>query len=130
MPETTEVAKATFVLFRCWLPDLPYAAVAENHDHHVEFRVYTAMQMTAPWQGPGFQRRGARSSPDPVQHIEDAEVFLHGSVKWDGCSNWYFDEQDRIMLHFCGEEHGAEIGELFKRLYAWARELGQDRLGD
>jgi hypothetical protein len=124
----SEVAKSTFVLFRCWLPELPYAAIAQNHEHHVEFRVYSVVQMVEPWQGPGFQRKDSDVSMDTVQHVEDAEVYIHGSVKWDGCSNWHFDEQDRVMLHFCGEDHATEIGELFKRLYAWARELGQDRL--
>lgn len=27
--------------------------------------------------------------------------YVHGHIKWDGCSNWHFDAQDRCMLHFC-----------------------------
>lgn len=55
--------------------------------------------------------------PDFVSKLEDAELFLHGEVKWDTCSNWYFDAQDDVMLHFCTREQLENIGVLMTRCY-------------
>lgn len=57
---------------------------------------------------------------DPNDWHEDpltAPTFLHGDIKWDGCSNWSFDEQDRVMLHFCGAVAATGLGRLMRRMY-------------
>jgi len=54
---------------------------------------------------------------------EGAEPYLHGHVKWDGCSNWHFDEQDRAMLHCCSREDLTRIGEVMAACWDWAAEL-------
>lgn len=66
-------------------------------------------------------KKGAVSLPDPVESIDDAEIFLHGSIKWDGCSNWHFDEQDRIMIHGCSVDDMTNVGVLFERMCAIAK---------
>ena len=53
--------------------------------------------------------------------MEDADVYLHGSVKWDGCSNWYFDQQDRVMLHGCSRADLVNIGEVMAKCWDYAR---------
>jgi len=55
--------------------------------------------------------------------ILSSERFLHGSIKWDGCSNWHFDIQDDCMIHFCSAQDAAAIGVLFSELYRIADEL-------
>lgn len=57
-------------------------------------------------------------SADPSR----ADVYLHGYVKWDGCSNWYFDNQDNCYLHFCGEEEAALLGEIMRTAYKITRD--------
>lgn len=57
-----------------------------------------------------------------IRDIDHAERYLHGHVKWDGCSNWSFDEQDRCMLHFCGMHDVENLKALFARMYAIADE--------
>lgn len=114
--------------FRVWMTEegeMPYAASVENYEYHADFKVYRVWQVLEPWDGVGFQRKGSDIEPDFVQLVEEAEVFLSGFVKWDGCSNWDFGEGS---IHFCDVDSAAEIGELFRKLYAWAKELGQDRL--
>lgn len=49
--------------------------------------------------------------------VNRSDVYLHGSVKWDGCSNWHFDAQDGCMLHFCSVDEAALTGELMKTAY-------------
>ena len=61
--------------------------------------------------------------PDPTEDLTKAERFLHGSIKWDKCSNWHFDIQDDSMIHFCDPEQGEDIGKLFRALYSIAAEL-------
>jgi hypothetical protein len=60
---------------------------------------------------------------EPTPNFAEAEILLSGSVKWDGCSNMNFDEQDRVMLHFCSKTDAANIGVLMTRLYEWAAEI-------
>lgn len=74
--------------------------------------------------GPGvsFHKKDSPHWPDPVEDINQADRFLHGSVKWDGCSNWYFDQQDRCMLHGCSQQDLLDIGEVMARCWGWTEE--------
>ena len=54
--------------------------------------------------------------------MDESEVYLHGIVKWDGCSNWHFDEQDRVMLHGCSREDLTNLGELMAKCWDYAKE--------
>ena len=55
--------------------------------------------------------------------LEDAEVFLHGFVKWDGCSNWWFDIADDIAMHGCDRRDLTRVGEVLGICYDWTKEL-------
>lgn len=48
--------------------------------------------------------------------------FAHGDLRWDGCSNIAFDEQERAMLHSCGRDHAARLGRLLDAIYDLGRE--------
>jgi hypothetical protein len=104
--------------------DLWYTVVAEPHSHYVEYKVY-AIEGIGGESGEQslWHKNGDPCSPSPVETLEEAEVFLHGSVKWDGCSNWYFDEQDRVMIHGCERDHLANIGEVMARCWDMTKEL-------
>lgn len=65
-------------------------------------------------------------SSQPLEGDGQPLPFLSGEVKWDGCSNWDFDIQDRCMLHFCGKGEAAGIGGLFEWLYGIAAEWMPD----
>ena len=72
-----------------------------------------------------YRRKDADCGMDFSQNgLEDAQVFVHGNIKWDGCSNLWFDEQDTgTMLHFCGRSSIDDFRELMKRLYDLAAEV-------
>ena len=59
----------------------------------------------------------------PVDTIQEARLFMHGEIKWDGCTNFHFDEQDKLMIHMCGRKDMADLATLFDRLYAMADEV-------
>lgn len=103
--------------------DLKFTAVAMNFEGYVEFAVYDIEGYLNDDQAkPCWPRMGAKSSPDSVEDLGEADIYLHGSVKWDGCSNWYFNEQDRVMLHGCSREDIQRFGDVMGRCWDWAAE--------
>lgn len=54
---------------------------------------------------------------DNTTDIDKAQKYLSGEIKWDGCSNMKFDEQEKCMLHFCGTHRLKQLSGLFKTLY-------------
>lgn len=75
----------------------------------IEFRVYEICS----WSMGG----------DPI----DSELYLTGSIKWDGCSHIWFGEEDCKgnqdgYLHLCGELFWDRHCKLMKKLYIYAKE--------
>ena len=81
---------------------------AEFGEYLATFRVFDHEAYTMDDQ-PLFRKKDSAMSPDAVATREEAAVFMHGSVKSDGCSNWYIDEQDGAYLHFCSREEMLRI---------------------
>ncbi len=103
--------------------ELGYTVRVQKSSHCWDFEVFQILPHGR--QILWYDRRAAAwnmASPCPrsVDSLEDAVRFLHGHIKWDGCSNWHFNEQDQVMLHFCDVEQASNIGVLFRRMYEWA----------
>jgi hypothetical protein len=97
-----------------------FAIVATlEYSHAASFTVYRVCGWKLDGSPDGF------AGPDDafVDTVEDAEVYMHGSVKWDGCSNWHIDDQDECMLHFCSREELADIGRAMQLCWDWTAEL-------
>lgn len=60
----------------------------------------------------------------------EARVYCHGGVKWDGCSNWHFDEQDDVMLHFCGRRGARKLSRIVEAAYDGAKKLMGEKVCD
>ncbi len=103
-------------------PDLGFSVLAEVHEYRVEFRVFSIFGEDVDghllWV-----KNGDSSMNPPTETPADAEVYLHGDVKWDGCSNWAFDEQDRCMLHGCSRENLLALGEIMAFCWDLTAEL-------
>jgi hypothetical protein len=87
--------------------DRSYSVIADCGGHYVDFSVY-----------------------DGDGHYVDLEPFLKGTVKWDGCSNWKFDDE---WMHFCSKQEAKRLGTLLEKCYEMALELMPDNkeyLGD
>lgn len=111
----------TTPIFKVW-PDINFAAeaVPGNDGYFANVRVWHLMGVQP--DGTVLYTREPHGSPEPTEDREEADVYLHGHIKWDGCANLHFDEQDRVMLHFCGLRGAKAAGTLLERLYELAGE--------
>lgn len=82
--------------------ELMFTVVATPYEHRVEFLIYDIMGIRE--DGKVLWKRKDSQFGDPVESLADAEIYIYGSVKWDGCSNWHFEEQERVMLHGCSRK--------------------------
>jgi hypothetical protein len=90
-------------------PELGFTVLAVAYEYRVEFKAYeVATEGGDPW----WPRKSAMSSMDLTSVLAEAQVYVHGWVKWDGCSDWYFDAQDDVMLHGCTRHDLKRIGDL------------------
>ncbi len=85
-------------------------------DHWADVRVY---EITCREEGkPLFNRNDWQSLPDPVESTEEAEEYLTGYVKWDGCT-----ELNMGQPHWCGPSGYAKHCSLLKHIYHRAFDL-------
>jgi hypothetical protein len=114
--------------------DIQFAVVMhrEGDNLWVDFKAYEIVYCDD-WDNPksyGYYVTGWTSSVETIETIEGAQVYLSGSIKWDGCSNMQFDEQEKAMLHFCGKSNAMNIGTLLERLYDLAAEMMPEHAKD
>lgn len=103
-------------------PALGYSVTAAPASHWVDFVVHAHFGQN-PDGTPVFRLKHDGPATEPCDDIESAEVFVHGTVKWDGCSDWHFDEQERGTLHECGRTGLVNIGNVMAICWDWAAEL-------
>lgn len=113
------------------LQDIYFTVVAVARDYKVDFTVYDVVGFCegatkAVYDQPMWHKIGATDSMDSVETLEEAEIFLHGQIKWDGCADWYFDEQDRVMLHTCARAGLERYSAVMLYCYDMTRELLPD----
>jgi hypothetical protein len=93
---------------------------------HADFRVVCLFGSEPDGSKPFFKR--AVDDIETTEDPEEAEVFLRGWVKWDGCSNWHFpDCEGDGSIHLCSWGQAAEIGVLVKRMYEITAEYIPER---
>lgn len=107
--------------------DLGFTIVAEAHEYRVDFTIYDiegfAVGDAQSEDRPLWHKAGSTSHFDVVYSVEEAEPYMHGEVKWDGCSNWYFDEQNRVMLHGCCKADVQRFGDVMALCWDLAAEM-------
>jgi len=91
-----------------------------NHDHpefiitylteeeHKKYNFEFAVQKIVGWY-------------EGVDKQFDLEPWFRGTIKWDGCSHFWFGDKDGYM-HLCGSQYFQEIRGLLKKLYELASE--------
>lgn len=96
--------------------------------HVVSFRAFHVIGTTSDGTKTFERKNDADPWSNPVlgAPTEDCLVFAEGHVKWDGCSNIQFPEQNEVMLHNCNRAGLTDIGELLGAIYDACGEL----LGD
>lgn len=101
--------------------DIGFSVVHEARTALVDFYAYQIVGNAE--DGSYLYQRKGSDCLDPVADIEEAEVFVSGAVRWDGCSDWRFDEQDRCALHACSYQELLDWGELLGRCHELTKEL-------
>ena len=91
--------------------DPGYSVVITPDEYHVQYDVYEHEGYYEDGM-PVFHMKGANTHPSPSTGIDDAEIYMNGDVKWDGCSNWEINENDRCMLHGCNKDDLLNIGKI------------------
>jgi len=94
--------------------DMPaYRVVWNGYAHLAEFKVYeiSGQVMDDGKYTPCFESEDCSHEED----FSKAAVHMHGSIKWDGCSNTAMS--DRCMTHWCGQYNVSQHIELLKYLY-------------
>lgn len=70
-----------------------------------------------------YMRKGATQSGDFSGNIlEDAQPYLTGFIKWDGCSHFYFGDEG--YLHLCGFIRIQKLIVILQHLIKLAKETG------
>jgi hypothetical protein len=102
--------------------DLGFTVIAKPSSYKVNYKIYDVVGTDVDNKYL-YERVGAEASMDTVEDLTEAQIFAHGSVKWDGCSDWHFDIQDDCMIHSCSR-HGLErIGLILAACWDWTAEL-------
>lgn len=98
----------------------------DTYKSHVDFTVARITGIDCVENGVDYprcyERAGAGSSEDTVFDPHDAEVFMHGGVKWDGCVNFEIGN-DSCMLHACGRHDLELISQALVAIYERCGEL-------
>jgi len=102
-----------------WFKDLSFYVVATPGSSWVEYVGYSAVEGE---DGPSFEKAESPSF-DRTAKLSEAAEFFSGEVKWDGCSNWTFKEQDRNMIHGCDRTDLVNLGLVLAACWDWTREL-------
>lgn len=84
--------------------------INDEHDHYIEFEVFEVNS----WEC------------DDAHTPTDPELYVAGSVKWDGCSHVTFGEKDNDdvqdgYLHLCGEVYWKRHAEVMLAIYELAK---------
>ena len=104
----------------------------DEYKHHVDF---VAVEIISDRVfengcdlGRGYNRKGAMSTPDFVFDPHEAEPYVSGGVKWDGCVNYEVgDPESNIMMHACGREDLEKLSRVLTTIYERCGEIMASR---
>jgi hypothetical protein len=93
--------------------------VTKIQSHCLYFEVYKVIGSEASGKRV-YNREGYQSSPDPVNDRDNAQKFIDGSIKWDGCANFTIEDEP---IHFCGPDDAESFGKILPTIYRLGSDL-------
>ena len=78
--------------------------------HWVDFRIYEIVTID---RKPMFNKNGYTGFGEWVENLEDAQIYLVGFLKWDGCCE--FEIKDHV--HFCGRRMAHMLTRMIDAIY-------------
>jgi hypothetical protein len=109
--------RGTILIEDCLANPFGFRVRWEYESHSAKLSIYEIVSRDQD-NTPYFHRDGATISPDNVKNIQEAEVYLSGYIKWDGCS-----ELDQGCPHWCGPTDYKKHIALLEWSYRRAQEL-------
>jgi hypothetical protein len=93
----------------------------EEPIYFVEFVSFRIEMWDEEDEKPLYLKVGAMSNSNDnlTPNMDEAEKFITGSIKWDGCSHLYFPD----YIHYCSSEDAANLGKLLSDLYKEAQQF-------
>jgi len=89
-----------------------------EEDVFVSFKTYQIVGRTfEPEVIHYFYLKDYKSSDDITTNINEAQIYASGTLKWDGCMDMQFDEQENVQLHFCSKQDAKGVGILLSSIY-------------
>jgi hypothetical protein len=52
----------------------------------------------------------------------EEDIAIKGSVKWDGCANWWFQGLSDLAYHTCGLETIDNLSEVMRRCWNYTKD--------
>jgi len=110
-------------------PDMNYTVRAKVEESNVTYEIFRISATSLPnAEHPdvtySWRLNGSRTQPSFADNLDEAEVFVQGYVKWDGCSNWIFPENTYgCMFHACDKQTLVNIGLILGACHDWTSEL-------
>ena len=90
------------------------------YSHYMKFEVFEHDGRAVDGQRTYHTKYGCN---DYTENTAKAAIFLEGSIKWDGCSDMYFAEQEGVSMHFCGKRDLENVGKLLMNIWNLGGEL-------
>lgn len=73
-------------------------------DHYLKFQIYKILS----WE--------PRGNNSPIE----SELYLSGSIKWDGCADICFGDEENGYIHLCGKRDLIVHNKVMVKLYEYA----------
>jgi len=67
--------------------------------------------------GISLEKRDEVACGVAADDLDDADVYVSGHIKWDGCSDIEFPSTKTCMMHLCGRKAWVDLTVLFYRLF-------------
>ena len=99
----------------------------ETDKYPSSVKFYAAEIIAYDDDGPFYQKLGADSSEDTVRDPLQADRYVEGFVKWDGCSHINFGDIDSGYIHICGIRDFTKLVTVIPAIYERCGELIQAR---
>jgi hypothetical protein len=90
-------------------------------DHWLDFRIYEIVRTTDASGTQAIEYIDPAAPTNCPAGTSPPEVpFANGDIKWDGCSDFYFDAQEHCMLHFCSKDSIQRMARMMQSVYELA----------
>lgn len=113
--------------------DKNFTIIYENSSAFVDFKVYEIIGHSKDLLGnytiPFYEGiDGCGLDDKSTKDLEKANTFIRGSVKWDGCSHFYFGDKESGYIHLCGDDDIKKISSLIKKIYITCGKMMEETL--